>query len=538
MNWDPADYLNQDELETYQEYPPAMLNHLPPEEELQLALEVSRAEEEERFRQVEAMIENQAEDEVAETEEDMLEEGQNGLTPAEREELLENYREYWRKRYGITPLIGLAQIQRERRLRQEAGLPPPKAREELLTDQELIRLQSQIQAKEVAKLESKLQELPSPNPEELALRRVQTSVRRYLQTPCENRKELEGRYIHPAQVVKFHLRLPDNSTRIVCYDVLELYPYLVNRYPREQDWRESKYEVLLTRLQRELIKEKWRNRSGCRGEFTQLFVSFSEDERIRVPLSLYDRGTHAPNSLYVLYRIYLPDHKIYTYIHADGHTGEIEIEGERIPLENPNPHLIKLPSALIQSLGLQEGSPLLVEDCFQLPRITRLILQPMEAKWYQLPEEATEDIVNFLTSALENLYTIQLGQLIPIEYGEKIYKLAVIDLFGGTTKRRVPAAVTKQTTTDVEILPLSSLTRIILSPQTLDWYQAPEEYIKTMLKNLVTRLQRQDFVELNQVFNLVYGPKSYALKIIDLFANKRVFFGLITPTTSIEILQE
>jgi hypothetical protein len=438
MEFDPAEFLDEDELLAYLEEQGAELGiptthagdeladlteDLPEDEELRRAILASQAQlqldEYERRRIEEAEARAQAD--VAEMEQDIVEEGQPPLAEEERKRLLQDYREYWNKAFGLAPVATeIQKIQRERQIRTLAGLPPAKARDQPLTEEELRQLQRQIQAKRAAELEAKLQNLPPVEAKETARRRLQRAVRTYLSSPCENRQELEDRYIHPAQIVKLRLLLPDNTVRMVCYDVIELYPYLLNNFAREQEWAEPKYNVLLNRMQRELIKQKWNNRSSCaKGEphFSQLMVSLADDEKIRVPLALYDRGTHAPGSLYVIFRVYLPEKNIYTYIHADGHTNEVDIDGERVRIDDADPNVIKLPLAVMETLGLDEGSVILVEDCFDLNRITRIVLQPVEAKWYQLPETATEDIVNFLTTALENLYTIQLGQTIPVDYG-------------------------------------------------------------------------------------------------------------------------
>jgi hypothetical protein len=122
--------------------------------------------------------------------------------------------------------------------------------------------------------------------------------------------------------------------------------------------------------------------------------------------------------------------------------------------------------------------------------------------------------------------------------GGEIYNLIVADLFSGVPERRVPVAVTKQTTANVEILPIQPLTRVVLQPLDEEWYQAPEQYLNAMLRSLVARLQKYDFVSLGDEFALAYGPKTYKLKIVELLAqNRMVLFGLIKPGTSIEIAQ-
>lgn len=363
------------------------------------------------------------------------------MSAAEQIRLLNEYKKHWYAVYGVDPsLADMPKAQREAYLRRMA----PKELQREKMSKILPVVQEQIRQERQKLLTDRLQKsstlLPS-EPQSRAATQIQRTVRSYLSQPCTNQKEMTEGTVHPAQIIKLKISTR-GVDRLICYDVIQLYTHLVTTHEKESEWKEPRHNVLLTPDQREMIKKKWEKRSGCGpSSFTYLEVRNSRSNKNLVPLSLYDRGTHDFDSLYVLFRLSVPETRNYTYIHADGS-------------QDLDKGAVFLSSELIKELNLKEGDFIVLEDCFQLPRLTRVLLQPLEDDWYRdIDYKDTEEIKDALTDSFENEYTLQNGQIVPIDYGTKSYRLKIVDLFGGTPEKRLPAGVSKQTTVKIEILP-------------------------------------------------------------------------------------
>lgn len=360
-----------------------------------------------------------------------LTEAEQAAVEQRRQELQEAYRKYWYSIYGIEPTLGVAaRAFREREVARAGG--PEAIRQRRLTEFEQRRAAR-----------------PPVAPEVKAAQQIQQTYRRYHEKPCENQNLLQARHIHPAQIVKLNVIDDNGNEHIVCYDVIELYTYLVNTFKSPNQWAEPTFTARLNPVQRQLIEDRFKLLSGCGNNtrYYQLIVFPSEDDDVLVPRELYDRALHHEGVQYIIYRLTDPKTRFYTYIVATG-------------FHNEDPNAVYIPVTLMVSLGLNEGDGILLEDCLDLPRVSYLLLKPEDAAWYQIPDAAVEEIKVALTTALENVYVVQMGQQIPVEYGgpdvnaNHTYMLSIIDIKTGKTPgRRIPAGVTKFTEVAIEFVP-------------------------------------------------------------------------------------
>lgn len=342
-----------------------------------------------------------------------------------QQELREQYRRYWYSIYGVEPTLAPApKAFRERELARGGG---PEA----------------IRQRRQAELQQRIAEKPKITPGAKAARTIQRTYRQYHQQPCENQELLQAKRIHPSQTIKFKVIDDGQNSHVLCYDVIELHTYLVNTFQSQQKWREPTYNAQLTPIQQQLLEDRFRLLTGCGDDtrYYQLIAYASDDNNVLVPRELYDRALHHEGAQYVIYRLTEPETRFYIYIVADGY-------------HDQDPNTIYLPANTLISLNLNDGAGVLIEDCLDLPRVNYLLLQPEEAAWYQIPDAAVDDIKAALTKALENVYVVQMGQQIPIDYGDKTYTLSIVDIKTGKAPgRRIPAGVTKFTEVALEIVP-------------------------------------------------------------------------------------
>ncbi len=107
------------------------------------------------------------------------------------------------------------------------------------------------------------------------------------------------------------------------------------------------------------------------------------------------------------------------------------------------------------ALGLNEGMTVVLEDCFELPKVTYFVLFIDDPIWDKLPMSAIDDIKQSLTRQLEEGYVVKMGQTFPVTYEGKTYTLTVDDILGETApgrERRIPAGITKFTEVKVDFL--------------------------------------------------------------------------------------
>lgn len=330
------------------------------------------------------------------------------------------YEKEWLRTYGIDPTLrDPALARREAEIRRAGGVEAIRAeREKALT--------KRIAAK------------PKPAPEKKAA----GIVRKYITEKCENISEIQKNKVDPVLTIKLRVKDVRGAEHIVCYDVIALMAHLQNSAADETRWREPVHQALLSPAQRDAIKRRYAQINSCsKGSpvYNQVIVYPSDDDMARIPLSIYDRATHMENK-YLIFRVLNPVNNLYKYVVASGF----------VPTEFSETNDMQISADDMVALDLSTGSPAFLEDCFDLKMISYLQLKPREEEWYDLPDEAVEDIKRALVSKLEQAYVVQLGQDIPITYKNKTYYLTINDLKVGTvmkdvahTGRRVAAAITR-----------------------------------------------------------------------------------------------
>ena len=284
-------------------------------------------------------------------------------------------------------------------------------------------------------------------------------VHSYREHPCENEDQIDEKHLHPAQVVK--LRITDKSGLIhyICYDVVGLVNYFFANYRSTNDWKDPTYDRFLTADQVNLIIKLYEQLNVCKNSRTNTLKVRSgpltgpgpgsvpslgtkpptlgrpQETKISIPRSMFDQDIDRAKG-YLIYRLINPKRQTYTYIVVTDY--------------HPDDGYINIPNYIMGSLELEEDQQVVLEDCFNIPKLQVLILHPEDPQWNTLPISAIDEIGQELTREIEKLYILSIGDLVTINYGGNDYTLRVYDML--SNGKRTPSALTKFTEVKVNFI--------------------------------------------------------------------------------------
>lgn len=356
--------------------------------------------------------ENEEEEEIPLSEEELVELAEQERREAERQRLMEEYQKYYTQIYRVNPnLPERARAFREREIARAGG---PKA----------------IQSQRLAEF---LSRHPPITREQRMLSRGQRLVRRYLSRDCENppRDTIYER-------VRLRVRDINGNTHYLCYNVIDLFTYLVTQYSSPSDWKDPTYQRFYTPNQVDLIRHRYQQISSCEVNVNildTLTVGRSSNQYAVVPLNFYPRIADHPYHALRLFH----DGNILKYGHAYAVVNNYH--------QNPT---ILLPDAILNKLQLSSGQKVLIEACFGIRRIEGLRLHPLTESWYQLKYSDVDEIVEQLTLTVQNLPILALSDVIILDYKDNSYRLEVVDI--RSQNRRISVGIPKMTEVKVEIV--------------------------------------------------------------------------------------
>jgi len=277
-------------------------------------------------------------------------------------------------------------------------------------------------------------------------------VSRYRNVKCDNGVEelgLDPRHQYRAR--RLVLRVGEHTA---CYDPIKLWTRL--RINRQQEaklaspaapWTDPLYGVPYTPLQFRRIHGAYKRASSTCGARTTLremtaipektAMSSSSpsswEARVTVPWSLYkeflDTQSGAP------YRVLRLSNLV---------TGRYTYAVATAPHHGSATEVI-VPAQLLRRLGLQDEqgsrSTVLVDDCFSMPRVHSVTLQPLDPAWWKLGADTLDGLKDQLTLQIESRPILQLGDDLEVTAaGDGTFALRIVDL-RGRRRERVDAAV-------------------------------------------------------------------------------------------------
>lgn len=159
-------------------------------------------------------------------------EGDEGEEEEEEDnEVMKEYKKYWQKEYGIDPdLADRAKFQREAQIRREG--------------------KDTFQKKKQVKFSERLPEF-----KEKQAKHVLNKLK------CSNISMKDKLQMDPNSFIRLEVKDQDNVKHVVCYDVVKLYNYLVNRSSSlgvgETFWIDPIYRIAYTKAQKDRIKTQY-----------------------------------------------------------------------------------------------------------------------------------------------------------------------------------------------------------------------------------------------------------------------------------------
>ena len=353
--------------------------------------------------------------------------------------MMEKYRKGWMETYGVSPTLPPgAQAFRQREIEKAGEVSPtlpPGAQAFRQREIEKAGGVEAIRESKLKALKGRISTRPSITPEEEAASVIGEAYQKYRSRPCQNQNQIDEKHVQPHQLIKLRV-----GSYVYCYDVIELYNYLTHKYSKSSDWLDPNAGFHYTKDQIELIQKLYGQLNSCSNVYHKYKAEGSGDVKFLIPRELYAQIFTVENPpSYLIFRIFNLENGMYTYLTADGYH-----EGRN--------NVVFVPDEVLIGLGLGEGESVLVEDCFNLPKLSYLLLQPENESWYTLPIDIIDHVKTQLSQDLEQRYVVRTGETLDIFYGGKMYPLRVVDILS-TNNRRITAGVTKFTEVKVEFLP-------------------------------------------------------------------------------------
>jgi hypothetical protein len=332
----------------------------------------------------------------------------------------DEYIKYWTEVYGIPEnLPERAKYFREAELRRKGG--PGGVRK-----QREIELRNKVEARKVA-------------PEVESVQKIKKAYGKYkCEKPCENLSEEKRKRGDPAQRIRYQIKDKKGVLHCVCYDVTKLYVYLIINYGRDSfGWKDPTYGTFIPDNVKEKINKRWDKLNLCGNQLTKLRVV--DSRQTQIPKNIYENAILDRNTKYLAFRV-------------SNKSGDYFYEVATAFLDRDDE--IGLPANTRKILSVKEGDFVWIQECFHLPKLDYLLLQPLDAKWNKISVSEIESIEEKLTKRIESNYITSIGDVIEIPYQGEQISLFIVDAKSG--KKRVPVGITKFTSVEIDFRPYSA----------------------------------------------------------------------------------